>query len=516
MTIKELRMGKALTRGAFAKSLGISLSALDGFESGRRRIDDKVLAKIREVYGVDLAGPITDAAAEPVAEQSAGNPEVIPEVVTAEEAVVVPADEVIGETEDVLVEEAAEEAEVIPEEKAAEEATVVPEVAAAEEAAVVPDEAASEEAEVVPEVAAAEKAEVIPEEAPAENTDVIPVEGTSEEAAVVPDEAAPEEGAVVPDEAASEEAEVIPEEKAAEEAEVVPDEVATEETEIIPEEEVIEETIEDAEAVPDAITAEEEAARIAAEEKAARKAAKKAARKQKADEEAARWVAEAINALSSLTDAFDEDVVAAARSAYDSLTDDQEDLVPGDLVSLLIKAERQIEEASKTFPIADCWITVKDVPYTGKKIKRPSVKVELGETKLEEDVDYTFKYDKKAQDIGLYALTVKGKGRFTGSVDVPFYVVPKAKTLYKLLKGGKQAELEWKCLNNIKGYQIEYSLKEDLSDSRKVKIKKAKDLAKAIEKLKPGKKYYARIRVYAKVDGKKYHSDWSKVKAFKT
>ena len=139
-------MGKALTRGAFAKSLGISLSALDSFESGRRRINDKVLAKIREVYGVDLADPITDAAAEPVAEQSAGNPGVIPEVVTAEEAVVVPADKAIEETEDVLVEEAAEEAEVIPEEKAAEEAEVVPEEVATEETEIIPEPSQEEAA----------------------------------------------------------------------------------------------------------------------------------------------------------------------------------------------------------------------------------------------------------------------------------------------------------------------------------------------------------------------------------
>ena len=263
------------------------------------------------------------------------------------------------------------------------------------------------------------------------------------------------------------------------------------------------------------IQAEEEAARIAAEEKAARKAAKKAAKKQKADEEAAQWVAEAIRALGVTVDLGDEDAVAAARDAYDSLTYDQEQLIPGDLLGMLVAAEHMLEEAAKTFPIEDCWITVKDVPYTGKKIKEPTVKVECGDMKLVEGEDYTISYDKKARDIGLYLLTVKGKGHFTGSTEVPFCVVPKTKALIKLLVGDEQSSLDWKCLKNITGCQIEYSLEEDLSDSKREKIKKSKDLEKLLKKLKAGKKYYVRVRIYAKVDDKKYYSAWSKVKKMK-
>ena len=555
MTIKELRMDRALTRGAFAKSLGISLSALDGYESNRRRVSDKVLMKIREVYGVDLSESTPPAAAEPSDGQPADEAAGVPVEKAAENAVDTPVEEVVaeavgasmienaGETVDTPVEETADEVIGVPAEDNAKENAIHPVEIAAEEAVDVPavenaeEEADSPVEDAVEDIAAAPIEEIpeetvdTPTEEAVEDATAVPVVENTEEAVDIPIEETAENAVGIPTEETVDDTMDAPSEEYAAEAVDVPNEQAAEDTVVVPAEEVVEDTTgvsaeEDATAgeaeviAPEEETAristEEEAARIAAEEKAARKAAKRAAKKQKADEEAAQWVADAINALSSITDTFDEDVVAAARSAYDSLTDDQEDLIPGDLVSILIKAEQQIEEATKTFPIADCWITVKDVSYTGKKIKRPSVKVEFGETKLKEDCDYTYKYDKKARDIGMYALTVKGKGRFTGSVDVPFYVVPKAKTLYKLLEGDKQTELTWKCLNNIKGYQIEYSLKEDFSDSKKVTIKKSKAFAKAIGKLKSGKKYYARIRIYAKVDGKKYHSDWSKVKTIKT
>ena len=54
MTIRELRSGKKLSQAAFAQALGISASAVGAYESGRARPGEAVLAKIREVYGVDI------------------------------------------------------------------------------------------------------------------------------------------------------------------------------------------------------------------------------------------------------------------------------------------------------------------------------------------------------------------------------------------------------------------------------------------------------------------------------
>ena len=388
MTIKELRLEKGLTRADFAERLGIDLSTLDDYESGKRTPGAKELDAIKAICGTELSIPA-------------------------------PA-EATGPESTVAVEPAAGEAD---------------------------DEAVAGE------------------------------EDTEEPAAGEADDEA------VADEEDTEEAD------------------ASEEVD------------------------EEEAALIAAALKEARKAEKKArkaeklAARQKADEEATQRVIDIISLLSGSVGLKDRDAVAAARDAYDSLTDDQELMIPGDVLRLLFSAEQRIEdavdaaarEAAKYIPIEECEITVKDVTFNGKKTKKPSVKVVCGETALEPGEDYKLKYDKKISEIGLYMLTIKGKGRFTGSVRIPFYVVPKASEYARLLGCDKRAAKEWKLLKNIEGYQIEYSQSKDFSDGKKAKIREPKDLEKALRKLKPGKKYHLRVRLFARVKKKNHYSDWSKV-----
>ena len=469
MTIRELRLQKGMTRAAFAKSLGIGLSTLDGYEAGRRDPSAKVLAAIMNVYGLDLTDPTLEEAA------------MLAEAEEAALAAVEGAEEAAAEADEEAAEEEADEEEAA-EEEVAEEAD---------------EEAAEEEAN---------------EEEVAEEADDEAAEKEAEEA----DEEEAEE-----EEAAEEEAGEADEEEAGE-----ADEEAAGASAEAAVEEAVAEAIEEAQA-EEAIA--EEAELIAAAEKAARKAAKKArkaeklAARQRADEEAAQRVIDIISVISGSVDLDDRDAVLAARDAYDSLTDDQELMIPGDVLRALFMAEGMIEaaeeaaarEAETSVPIAECQITVKDVPYTGKKIKKPAVKVVCGEVEMQPGEDYSFKYDKKAREIGLYMLTVKGKGRFTGSVKAPFYVVPKAASYAKLLAGDKQAARTWKLLKNIEGYQIEYSQNKDFSHSKKAKICKPKDLPKALKKLKAGKKYYLRVRIFATVKKKHHYSEWSKVKTVK-
>ena len=265
--------------------------------------------------------------------------------------------------------------------------------------------------------------------------------------------------------------------------------------------------------------AEEEAARKAAEEEAARKAAEEEAARKAADEAAAKAVTDAINALPESAGTGDKAAVEAARRAYDALTEEQKKLVPADVLSRLNTAEQQVaaaEEEAKAVKISACKITVKDLVYTGKAIKKPTVKVTYDGKKLKEGTDYTISYNKKAKAVGAYKLTVKGKGHYTGSVNATFNVVPKGTAFSKVTGGNKQVTLKWKSQKNIKGYQIEYSLKKDFSGSKKVTVKKAKTLSTTIKKLKAAKTYYVRIRTYTTVKKKNYFSAWSKVKAVKT
>ena len=164
--------------------------------------------------------------------------------------------------------------------------------------------------------------------------------------------------------------------------------------------------------------------------------------------------------------------------------------------------------------ISDCTVSVNDQVYTGKALK-PAVTVKYGKAKLKQGTDYTVTY-RNNKKIGIATATVKGKGNYTGSKKVTFRINPKGTAFSKLTGGKQQITLKWKNPKNITGYEIEYSLKKNLSGAKTVKIKKAKTLATTIKKLAANKTYYVRIRTYTTVKKKTYYSAWSKVKAVKT
>ncbi len=71
MTIKELRESKGLSQGKFAESIGIGRTAIVGYEKGKFKPSVEVAAKIKEVYGVDIAAPAEEAKPATPAEEAA-------------------------------------------------------------------------------------------------------------------------------------------------------------------------------------------------------------------------------------------------------------------------------------------------------------------------------------------------------------------------------------------------------------------------------------------------------------
>ena len=63
MTIKEFRQSQGLSQPKLAKALGIGVSTVGGYETGKIKPSANVIAKIREVFGVDL-GAAAPAAVE--------------------------------------------------------------------------------------------------------------------------------------------------------------------------------------------------------------------------------------------------------------------------------------------------------------------------------------------------------------------------------------------------------------------------------------------------------------------
>ena len=157
---------------------------------------------------------------------------------------------------------------------------------------------------------------------------------------------------------------------------------------------------------------------------------------------------------------------------------------------------------------------IADQIYTGSKVT-PAVKVKFGNDFLTEGTDYKVSY-KDNKNVGKATVTVTGIGDYTGTKTANFRINPQGVKLNSLKAGKKQLTVKWDKGKNIDGYEIEYSLKNTFKNSKKINIRKDSTTEYLIEKLKAKKTYYVRIRTFKKVGGKKYYSEWSKVKNKKT
>ena len=75
-TIKELRAANKLTQAAFAQAIGVSAASVAAYEAGRTGPSEKVVARIRELYGADLEiekaeKPAKESAKKPAAKKPA-------------------------------------------------------------------------------------------------------------------------------------------------------------------------------------------------------------------------------------------------------------------------------------------------------------------------------------------------------------------------------------------------------------------------------------------------------------
>ena len=112
-------------------------------------------------------------------------------------------------------------------------------------------------------------------------------------------------------------------------------------------------------------------------------------------------------------------------------------------------------------------VSVKDAEYTGKKLK-PAVTVKYMGKKLKKNRDYTVKYSKNVK-VGKGKVTVKGKGKYTGSVKATFKItkasianakVSGLKTMtfaHKALKPAFTVKCNGKKLKKGRDYTVKYS-----------------------------------------------------------
>ena len=150
---------------------------------------------------------------------------------------------------------------------------------------------------------------------------------------------------------------------------------------------------------------------------------------------------------------------------------------------------------------------IKDQAYTGKAVK-PSLTIRYSGRKLVKDTDFTVAYYNNKK-IGEAKIVIEGIGRYTGSIVKTFRIVPKKMKLSAVTAGKKQLTVRWKKSASVDGYQIEYGLKKDFSDAKKLNIEGAGQQKTVIKNLKSKKTYYVRIRSYQYAMAEQYFSAWS-------
>ena len=95
-------------------------------------------------------------------------------------------------------------------------------------------------------------------------------------------------------------------------------------------------------------------------------------------------------------------------------------------------------------------------------------------------------------------------------------VYPNTPKIKKLSAKKKQLTASWSKDKTVKGYQLQYSTGRGFNRYKTVTVNSPKKIKKTVKKLKKNTKYYVRVRSYTKLYGRKYYSEWSKIKAVKT
>lgn len=154
--------------------------------------------------------------------------------------------------------------------------------------------------------------------------------------------------------------------------------------------------------------------------------------------------------------------------------------------------------------------SVSNKTYTGRAIK-PNVVVKSGNKTLKKNIDYTVTYGKNT-NVGKATMTIKGKGKYTGTVTKTFIILPKQVSWVSLKGYNTTLNLSYKKVPGASGYRVEYSTKKTSG----FKNLTTSSLTPVIKNLPRKTKYYVQVRAYVKVDGKTYYGNPSWLLEVKT
>lgn len=137
--------------------------------------------------------------------------------------------------------------------------------------------------------------------------------------------------------------------------------------------------------------------------------------------------------------------------------------------------------------------------------------------------DYDISYSAGRKEAGVYTVSIKFKGDYSGEVEKTFTIRPKGTGLGKISAKSKGFQAAWKKQAfQTSGYQLQCCIGGNFTGKtvKTVDVKNNATIKKNVSGLKAKKKYYIRIRTYktVKVNGKskKLYSDWSNTKTVRT
>ena len=154
----------------------------------------------------------------------------------------------------------------------------------------------------------------------------------------------------------------------------------------------------------------------------------------------------------------------------------------------------------------------KNYVYTGGALTPPPTVI-YNSKLLKKNTDYTLTYSAN-KAIGTATLTVSGKGNFSGTKKLTFYIVPKPTALGKLTSPKtKQLKVTWTKNTTGGGYQVVYSTSSSFKKLSQKTVTGNTKTTVTLTGLTAKKTYYVKIRSFKIVNGYKYYSSYSSVKA---
>lgn len=177
------------------------------------------------------------------------------------------------------------------------------------------------------------------------------------------------------------------------------------------------------------------------------------------------------------------------------------------LLCIILMCTVLVLPASAATPITNATLSyTASHTYTGKAIK-PKVTVKLKKKTLSAS-DYTVSY-KNNVNPGTATVTVKGKGKYSGSVTKSFYIKPAAPKSFKADPGVTSVKLSWKKSIGTTSYQVYmYNSKTKKWDKKTT----TKETSLTVKSLQPSTAYKFRVRAYKK-SSKALYSDYASLTA---